>query len=283
MLGFVGSVWPEKVRMLAGAGMNIETIRFWGMILLGVGALYFALLWILKPGATAAVAPLAVTAGRDSSVGNQGHIGDNHFHITPTNVKLTHDQTDLLGEINLFICVKDELSLRQTFSLPEMLEENVILAIQFLHLDTLNPLRIQRLNEFFENGQARIDLRYGTVEVREFGNHYEPKPGTFGMMNTTATYVAARGKLAAFINSAIVPINVRNALKEFDEQIEANTKLIIEVINDLIATSPSLLVNSWKEESNGYGAAASAYARKFITLRPFAEKIDGAIREYLNP
>lgn len=45
--GFVGSVWPEKVKAVIGEGVPVQPV---GIVLLGAAAIYFLLLWLLKPG-----------------------------------------------------------------------------------------------------------------------------------------------------------------------------------------------------------------------------------------
>lgn len=48
VLGFVGSVWPDKVRAMFNSGtFPVQTVS---VVLLAAAVVYFALLWLLKPG-----------------------------------------------------------------------------------------------------------------------------------------------------------------------------------------------------------------------------------------
>lgn len=54
VVGFVGSVWPDRIRTTLGGDVNVDTIQLAGSIALACSALYFCVLWLLKPTAKAA-------------------------------------------------------------------------------------------------------------------------------------------------------------------------------------------------------------------------------------
>ena len=80
--GFVGSVWPDKVKaVLNGTSFPIQTIAIAALV---VGVIYFALLWLLKPGEKPGGGGLTQsTTGPHSPNFGQArdvHIGDVHHH-----------------------------------------------------------------------------------------------------------------------------------------------------------------------------------------------------------
>ena len=59
-LGFVGTFWPDKVKAMIGNGVPVQPI---GIALLLASAIYFLLLWLLKPGEKDGGSGTTVTTG----------------------------------------------------------------------------------------------------------------------------------------------------------------------------------------------------------------------------
>lgn len=81
VIGFVSSVWPDRVKAVIGAGIPVQPI---GIALLTAAVIYFVLLWLLKPGESkdggAATGQQTTLAPHSHNV----HAGrDVHIHPTP--------------------------------------------------------------------------------------------------------------------------------------------------------------------------------------------------------
>lgn len=80
LVGFVASVWPEKVKAIVDAGLPTQTI---GIALLIIAVLYVSGLWMLKPGEVGAT----TTERAVATTGNHSHAisaaGDVHIHAPP--------------------------------------------------------------------------------------------------------------------------------------------------------------------------------------------------------
>lgn len=84
VIGFIGSVWPDKVKAVIGEGIPVQPIS---IALLAAAVLYFLLLWLLKPGERdePSNGGTTITTGGPNSPGF-GHVGGNvtqHFHAAP--------------------------------------------------------------------------------------------------------------------------------------------------------------------------------------------------------
>jgi hypothetical protein len=194
---------------------------------------------------------------------------------------LYEEQLRELREIEEFIGKKDENELRETFDLPTILKFN----IKFDRRDLVRLIDKSESNEIdrvFSGGQARLDVRYANISNVNNTAHVEWIPGKIGVINTTAKYVESRKRLNGFILSAKLPSNVVNALKGLDDMIERDLTMMVESLNDRLSDNKDNIIQEFNQSSVFYGGTSGYYWTRFSNLRPEAERISKAIREYLK-
>jgi hypothetical protein len=82
VVGFIGSVWPDKVKAVIGNGIPVQPIS---IALLAFAAIYFVLLWLLKPGesSSGSAGGTTVTTHGPNSPGIGSVARDVHIHNHP--------------------------------------------------------------------------------------------------------------------------------------------------------------------------------------------------------
>ena len=107
-------------------------------------------------------------------------------------------------------------------------------------------------------------------------------PGKIGLIKTSAKYVTNRAFLEKLLSSSQLPKNIAEKLKQFNDVIEQNSVLMIEVLNEELSIDSKNIFENDSYSSPYYGAVSVAYWAKFNDLRPKAEQVSGAIRTYLK-
>ncbi len=85
LLGLAGTIWPEKVQNLAGDTVTVDNIQSIGIVLLIASVIYFALLWLLKPGESDSGKGniTQTTSGSNFHNIHAGTVGEMHLHAAP--------------------------------------------------------------------------------------------------------------------------------------------------------------------------------------------------------
>jgi len=187
-----------------------------------------------------------------------------------------------LREIDAFIGNKDEMELRQTFDLPNMIRFNTLMAKGRLFVWGLTPEEGKKVDEFFAGGKAQIDIRYAKVTSVNNAAQYEPIPGKFGLMNLSKKYADNLKRLNEYVASATIPDDVKKALTDFRDTIVADTSLIFDVINGCFQENSAQVIQNDTYGAQFYGSVTGAYAGRFLALRPKADVVSAAIRKYLG-
>jgi hypothetical protein len=192
--------------------------------------------------------------------------------------RLIDNQVLELQTIDRFIGVKDEYALHLLFDFHRIFVYNVKhYRDEFLFGAT--PQRdTNEIEGVFAGGEGRADSRYSKFLPAE--SRIELLPGKIDMIKLTAQYVQNRNELASMIRSAATPTPVISALQEFDQAVENNTLLIFEVLNERLADDQQNITD--EPPSPRWSATQNLYWSRFIPLRPYAERITAATREYLK-
>lgn len=187
-----------------------------------------------------------------------------------------------LSEINDFICRKSELELRETFDFPQMLKYNIKFVKRNLVQRQISKEESAQIDEFFRNGNGRLDTRYANIRSINNRAHIDWIPGKIGVINTSARYGEARKKLSSLAASALLPTNLTAALRDFDDTVERDSTLMIESLNQSLAVNPRHIVENDVDGSNWYGSASGLYWSQFVPLRPKADAVTAAIRQVVE-
>lgn len=184
-----------------------------------------------------------------------------------------------LAEIDRFLLQKDEVSLRETFDYPSMLKYNILFAKGKLFPNTFTVQEKTEMDTFFKGGQAILDIRYAHVVNDKNRARVDWIPGQLGLVNISSKYSESRRHLIALYSSSQIPDSVCSALRDFDNTIQLNTRLMIESLNQSAKTPQSIIQND-VYGSQWYGTASGLYWVKFSPLEPKAQEVRTAIVKY---
>jgi hypothetical protein len=85
-----------------------------------------------------------------------------------------------------------------------------------------------------------------------------------------------------YCSSSRLPTKVIDALSAFDRAVGANLTLMIEVLNGRLADNAQNIVRNFEYPSPYFGNVSGLYWDRFTQLKPKANAISSAIREYLK-
>jgi hypothetical protein len=195
---------------------------------------------------------------------------------------LLEAQFSELHQIDDFIGRKTETALRETFDLPKMLKFNIRLTRRTLAPQLVSPSESEELDAYFRGGQALVDARF--VRVTRTNNKVRADfiPGKIGILNLSTKYLTNRAQLAKYYSSPLLPSGVIESLKMFDKALQDNSTLMLESLNDSLASDPRNIFENDNESSNWWSSATNLYWQHFIQLKPKADKVNTAIRSALG-
>ena len=247
----------------------MTTDAHWGIRIL-VGAVVGALLFGLVP---------AISKWIGERESRDHHPQDQVNATIPT--PLLAAQIDELKAVNELVCGKEEYELDKVFDLDRLARFNARLMANWTIPGIIPADQMAETDAFFKGGQGQISLKYVKPVVTRNGVEIrEDNPRA--RLNLTPKYVANLALLKKYEMSAILPEDVREALKELDVLVNDDTSLIFDVANDLYNADPDDLYYNEYVNSPHFGVFTSEYARRFKPLKPSADKVATAIRKYLQ-
>ena len=188
-----------------------------------------------------------------------------------------------LTAIEALIGGKDEYHLRREFQLSAILEYNVMDAIGLLRPDRETADQKAEVDRFFAGGNAQVDLRYVSVHRAPNGTiTIFPLAGKIGAIHVSKRYVDRKALLSYFESSATIPAAVRDSLRQIDQTLDKDTRLMFDVLNDKYAEDPNNLYLNFDSSTGYFDALGNAYVDRLIPLKPASDKVIEAIRAYLK-
>lgn len=201
--------------------------------------------------------------------------------VAKTKDALFNAQLKELQELDDFIGKKDENALRETFDFYNILKFNIKIARRGLAPKLVTPEESDEIDKFFEGGRSIINLKYVKVDANDPAR-MQLIPGKIGLLNISKKYIESRRLLVQFYSSSQLPVEIVNTLKDFDKAIKDNTNLMIEVLNERLADNIENIFGDDKDSSPCFNGTSRPYWSSFIQLRPKAEAVSIAIRDYLE-
>jgi hypothetical protein len=220
------------------------------------------------------------------TVGNTGTIRDINLidnSIHQHTIESPKGSTDHeLEEINDFICKKDEIELRTTFDFPDVLKYNIKFVRRNLAPALVSQEESVEIDAFFLNGNSMFDVKYANVTTPNNRVQIDWIPGKIGIINLSAKYVENKKALTKLFSSSRLPADVVAALKGFNEAVDRDSTLMIESLNQSLASDPRNILENDVYGSNWYGSAAGFYWKQFISLRAKADLVSVATRNAMD-
>jgi hypothetical protein len=196
---------------------------------------------------------------------------------------LLTSQLHELDDLQDLIAGKSEYDLKQTFDFIKMAEFNIALAIKYFAPTEVSAEHLAKINEYFSNGEAVYDLDYCLMAKNTNGaSKMIFIPGKLPAINISQTYISNRKKLIKLESSADIPPKIVTAIKNFDDTMQRNIVILIEVINEKTAEDINNLIYDNDSKSAYFGAISITYNHKVIPLKPKADEIVAQIKLYMK-
>jgi hypothetical protein len=193
-------------------------------------------------------------------------------------------QMDEIREVDRFIVGRDEMALRQVFGFPSMLDINIQLNAEAIrHAKNGTPFDFQR----YQNGREMM----GDSALAE--GHMHPAGGLLGLDNWFGTrvlllvlpteYSTEKKELLKFETSSELPNSVIKAVKDLDDAVSENAKKLLYTLDDALRKDTNYYLRHDDLGSQQYSRQIDrTWNREFIPLRPKADNIRMAIRQFLH-
>ena len=160
-----------------------------------------------------------------------------------------------------------------------------------LHRLDVNKIKIGfirqgKLAEFFynnyaDNGQMIIYLDPSRNATQTpHGVHVEAEPRDVNIIITTTKYQMSMAELERLKHSSLTPDSVSAALLEFQQAVSANYETMIHVLNNRLNEDEGYFLENDKSGSKYHKVIDNDYVKRFVSLKPKADKVAAAIRAY---
>ncbi len=186
-------------------------------------------------------------------------------------------QFEKIKKVESFFGGKDEMGLRNIFDLPNILTKNI--GTQNIRI---NFIRLGKEKEFFynnysDNGSFIFLAKEGHFTTGPSGVHVEAGPKDVLFLVTTEKFQAGKKQLIEFMNSALIPQNIKVELSAFDEVLNQDTQLMIHVMDERMHQDENYFIHNMDMGTSFYGVIVTDYARRIIPLKPVADRVLSAI------
>jgi hypothetical protein len=195
--------------------------------------------------------------------------------------KISASQMETIKEVDQFIGEPDEMSLRKEFGFPEMMDANIRAVI-----NNLKRYKRTGVNTHYPmpSGETLIDSRFakGHIQRKGGGFQMDVDDTTVYFIMLPKDYVSSKARLLKLTNSAELPSVIVKSLKNFDSVIQQNATHLIEVLSAAMDKDQNLYLEYDNPTSPMVHELDALYLDTFVQLRPEADKVRDAIRNYLH-
>jgi hypothetical protein len=195
-------------------------------------------------------------------------------------------QMAVIKELDRLLLGRDESSLRRAFGFPVMMEKNIQMNIAILdHFKNAESQPLD-LRPYFIGTDWMLNSELAEGHVRRYGGgfQYDPPDGKrVYLLVLPNEYTVGRKVLLNFENSSELPTPITKAIKDFDDAVYQNADKLMHTLNDSVKKDPDLYVRYSDQSSPFYFHRLDAlWLDSFIQLRPKADKIRDAVRQFLG-
>ncbi len=193
-------------------------------------------------------------------------------------------QMQEIKEVERFIAEPDELVLRGQFGLNEMLDMNIKLVTDMVASAKEGRPRSQELMNYTANKMVMVVKDLTTGHVTRHGGTFQLNGDVNSVFEVVlpSSYSINIRKLQKFEASPELPTSIIQALKGFDAAIDGDAELLASVENDALKKDPNYFLHFDDTTSPFFHVVDTIYLDKFVELRPKADKVRDAIRQFLG-
>ena len=198
---------------------------------------------------------------------------------------------DAIKDIDRLILSRDEAALRQAFGFPSMMTTNIQVVTAIVayskqvesKVPNLKPLD---LSPYFVGKEMMMDSELAEGHIRRYGGGFQydpPDNKRVFILLLPNEYSAGKKVLLRFESSSELPSSVIKSIKEFDDAVYENADDLLHVLNNALKKDPNYYLRYEDLSSPEHFHRIDAmWLDHFILLRPKADKIRDAIRQFLD-
>jgi len=198
--------------------------------------------------------------------------------------KISDAQLEAIKEVEQFVVGKDEVGLRREFAYPLMQSLNIEMVRDCLIYFKRTGSRSCNYSPYF-TGEVLMDKELGRGAVGLYGGAivYSLNPEHIGILMLPKEYVERKKVLKRFETSTQLPTSIIDAVQELDQATEENTNNLLRVLHDAANENADYFLHYDDFASPSYfHQVDSLWLSSFVQLRPKADKIKNAIRQFLG-
>jgi len=193
-------------------------------------------------------------------------------------------QMEAIKELDQFIVGRDEMVLRQAFGFPLMMEKNIRMNITIVsHFKRGTP---REITKNLIGHETLIDSELAEGHIRRYGGAFvqdQPDGTRVYMLMLPDEYTSGKKQLLKFETSSELPAPIIKEVKNFEDVVYKNADKLLHVLNDALKKDPDYYLRYDDPSSSTYFHQLDAmWLDNFIQLRPEADKIKNAVRQFLG-
>ena len=195
------------------------------------------------------------------------------------NVSFAQEQ---IKELNKFIIEPDEMTLREEFGLNEMMSMNIKLVKDMVANSKGMGPRSLGLLQYAQNKEIMVvnDLTVGHLSRHGGAFQLEGDASTVFEVVLPSAYSSNIRRLGKFEVSSELPSSIIQTLNEFDAAVKGNAETLARVEDAALKRNPNYFLYYDDFESPFFHQIDTLYFDKFIQLRPKADRVRDAIRQF---
>jgi hypothetical protein len=284
----------KDLRWLLFVAWPLSLPPFW---LMSRGIRHLGLRWILFLGLSCGAAvglfqferlalkpePQVITPQPTDLTGIQKGLDEINRHLSEAgSPKISETQTEALREVDQFIGEPDEMTLREEFGLNEMMRMNIKLVQDMVANSKGKGPRSEELLHYAQDKESML-------VADRLGGHLSRRGGAFQLTGDASTvfqvvlpfaYSSTIRRLGKLEASSELPTSVIQALKNFDTAIISNVEMLARVEDDALKKDPNYFLLYDDSNSPFFHEIDALYFRKFVLLRPKADKVRDSVRKF---
>jgi hypothetical protein len=193
-------------------------------------------------------------------------------------------QLNELGKVTDLLGGKDEYALRQLFDFPGYVKFGLLRAKQVVDPDKVSAAENEEMERYFQ-GWIEAAMNPSLVHITQVNGgapRVEPQPGIPFIFRLPKQYSIAKRQLLPFETSPQMPREIQDAIKDFDQTLDANAHLLITVVKEKLAQDKNNILLEDDPSTPYLGVTLTAYWNRFIPLKAKADDVLAKIRAFLK-
>jgi hypothetical protein len=179
-----------------------------------------------------------------------------------------------LKELQEFLGGKDEMGLRETFDIPFMLTRNIEILKKKISFIRSGKWEDFQYEPYLEGHRDMVFwAKENKFSVGPSGVQINATPHDVLLLVTTTKHQNTKATLVRFVNSPLIPGDIKAAIAAFTMNINQNVELMIRVMDERMNQDENYFLEYLKMGSPFYGVIVSDFAAHITPLKPLADHI----------